>query len=529
MILTALLLMVVFSTTFAQNPINISGIVKDSETKNPIAGVNVTLTGPDLSVVTGSDGLFSIKGTSIQINRQFESKNRFPVRGTNALYFNQEKDGLIKIRILDLSGRQLTQVFSGTLDKGFWMVRLPELSFGLYLCTFETPHSLNVIRFLSTGSSVSSKSANILTRLDKSGPKPNSLSKRALLSSVMDTIIAEKDGYRTFKMPIDLYLQTDLEILLEDTSNTDFDNVTIIPDPSWTCFMPDGIPPPKLGEKVFTIVLNYGAVHDIGITRFGQRYQYDIDGGSISGSGIDGMVLTGGLDYELILSNGSRELEQIVILRAGSSHILMRNAGIAPDGAKNVRVVLDFEAPNSSQYNWLHDSKFAANRVVDSSRQTITLEVYDITNVSLTDNRIEINDPQDVENQTWECVVVSGRQGSEVFTENVLLGSSISIGASKRGNRNIIPITGGNTTGRVEGRILPGGADYQLGGLDARYTVESNDGEFIIIRNCGSGQLIPVFETRVDGPYDFLNENKYISSPPGIGGGGVSITFYEIN
>jgi hypothetical protein len=241
------------------------------------------------------------------------------------------------------------------------------------------------------------------------------------------------------------------------------------------------------------------------------------------------MVLTGGLDYELILSNGSRELEQIVILRAGSSHILMRNAGIAPDGAKNVRVVLDFEAPNSSQYNWLHDSKFAANRVVDSSRQTITLEVYDITNVSLTDNRIEINDPQDVENQTWECVVVSGRQGSEVFTENVLLGSSISIGASKRGNRNIIPITGGNTTGRVEGRILPGGADYQLGGLDARYTVESNDGEFIIIRNCGSGQLIPVFETRVDGPYDFLNENKYISSPPGIGGGGVSITFYEIN
>jgi hypothetical protein len=115
-----------------------------------------------------------------------------------------------------------------------------------------------------------------------------------------------------------------------------------------------------------------------------------------------------------------------------------------------------------------------------------------------------------------------------VFTENVALGNSISIGASKRGSRNIIPITGGTMSGRVNGKILSGGADYQLsGGLDARYTLETNDGEFIIVRNCGSGALIPVFETKTDGPYSYLNENKYLSSAPGMSGGGVSITFYE--
>jgi hypothetical protein len=41
------------------------------------------------------------------------------------------------------------------------------------------------------------------------------------------------------------------------------------------------------------------------------------------------------------------------------------------------------------------------------------------------------------------------------------------------------------------------------------------------------GKLIPWFEARTDGDYNFLNTNAFISSDPGAGGGGVSITFYE--
>jgi hypothetical protein len=205
----------------------------------------------------------------------------------------------------------------------------------------------------------------------------------------------------------------------------------------------------------------------------------------------------------------------------------MRNAGVAPAGSGPVRVVLDFEAPNSSSFTWLNTGKFAANRIVDSAAKTISLDVYDISKITLPETHIQIKDPTDVVNQTWECVKLTGSQGTTVFTENVSLGSSISIGASKRGSRNIIPITGGTTTGRVVGKILNGGADYQLSGLDARYTLAPNDGEFIVVRNCGSGGLVPVFEARVDGPYAFLNENKYLSSQPGMSGGGVSITFYE--
>ncbi|HOX53156.1 MAG TPA: DUF3237 family protein, partial [Fibrobacteria bacterium] len=155
--------------------------------------------------------------------------------------------------------------------------------------------------------------------------------------------------------------------------------------------------------------------------------------------------------------------------------------------------------------------------------------VFDISGVTNPAKQVQIKDPAGVVNQTWDCVSFTGQKGATVFTENVALGSSISIGASKRGSRNIIPITGGTTTGKIAGKILNGGADYQLGGLDARYTLAPNDGEYIIIRNCGANGLVPVFEARVAGPYNYLNENKYLSSSPSVSGSSVSLTFYEKN
>ncbi len=63
---------------------------------------------------------------------------------------------------------------------------------------------------------------------------------------------------------------------------------------------------------------------------------------------------------------------------------------------------------------------------------------------------------------TWNCVTATGSNGATVFTENVTLGSTVTVSNAKRGSRNIIPITGGTTTGKVAGTILNGGADYQL-------------------------------------------------------------------
>jgi hypothetical protein len=310
---------------------------------------------------------------------------------------------------------------------------------------------------------------------------------------------------------------------------------TIVPDPSWTCGMPDGIPAPTLGTLAFSVSLTVSAIHDVGNTQFGNRRQLDVSGGTITGDKLKGTVLTGGLDYELTLSTGAMELEEVLILKTSDNvTIFTRVCGVAAAGDSVVRIVPDIEAPTAGSYAWLNTTKLVGTRTVDTAGSKITLDVYDVSNVTAGDLKIQLKDPAGVPNVSWDCVSATGTDGNSVFTENVTLGTTVSVSNAKRGSRNIIPITGGTTTGKVAGKILNGGADYQLaatGGsttLDARYTLAPSDGNFIIVRNCGPmSSLVPVFEAASDGPYAFLTTGKFLSSAPGSGSGGVSITFYE--
>jgi hypothetical protein len=66
------------------------------------------------------------------------------------------------------------------------------------------------------------------------------------------------------------------------------------------------------------------------------------------------------------------------------------------------------------------------------------------------------------------------------------------LGATPLGRRRIIGITGGTFSGpRLTGKILPGGADWQViradgaAYLDARYTLETDDGALIYVNNKG--------------------------------------------
>jgi Protein of unknown function (DUF3237) len=63
------------------------------------------------------------------------------------------------------------------------------------------------------------------------------------------------------------------------------------------------------------------------------------------------------------------------------------------------------------------------------------------------------------------------------------------VGLNSRGKRRIIPITGGTATGQISGKVLPGGADFQIvvsettADLDARYMIELDNGEHIFVQN----------------------------------------------
>ena len=79
-----------------------------------------------------------------------------------------------------------------------------------------------------------------------------------------------------------------------------------------------------------------------------------------------------------------------------------------------------------------------------------------------------------------------------LFKIEVTLAAPLELGESPLGRRRIIGITGGRFHGeRLSGRVLPGGADWQVirsdgvADLDARYTLETNDGALIYVRNHG--------------------------------------------
>jgi hypothetical protein len=317
------------------------------------------------------------------------------------------------------------------------------------------------------------------------------------------------------------------------TPTTLGDDQTLMPDPAWTCNMPQGIPGPAMGEAVFDIDFTVGEVHDLGVTQFGHRLQIDVTGGKVDGPKLKADLKGRGLDYQVELDNGVIELEQIHILTAGTSNVYMRNCGVAP-GPGNVRVVLDFEAPNSSSVSWLNEGIYIGVREFDAASKKLHMKVYQVSGTPSATNAVKVQKPAGKKSQTWECVKAAGSKGDVVYTESVGIGAgSVSVGASKRGSRNIIPITGGTSTGMIAGGVLDGGADFQLsaGGqfiLDARYTLKTSDGELIIVRNCGPiGALVPVFEAKADGKYSWVNEMEFLSSDPGLAPGAVNLTIYK--
>ena len=79
-----------------------------------------------------------------------------------------------------------------------------------------------------------------------------------------------------------------------------------------------------------------------------------------------------------------------------------------------------------------------------------------------------------------------------LYTSSVEVGPPIMVGSTPYGERRIIPILGGSFAGpKLSGKILPGGADWQVirtdgaAELEARYTLQTDDGALIYVLNQG--------------------------------------------
>ena len=79
-----------------------------------------------------------------------------------------------------------------------------------------------------------------------------------------------------------------------------------------------------------------------------------------------------------------------------------------------------------------------------------------------------------------------------IFTIHAELADIMSLGRTPYGERRIIDILGGTVRGpKLNGRILPGGADWQLirsdgaADIQARYTIEAENGGRVLVSSDG--------------------------------------------
>lgn len=79
-----------------------------------------------------------------------------------------------------------------------------------------------------------------------------------------------------------------------------------------------------------------------------------------------------------------------------------------------------------------------------------------------------------------------------MFRASIAVAAPRVIGRVAAGERRIVDILGGEVAGpRLAGKVLPGGADWQIvrddgtAVLEARYTIETADGTLVYVRNLG--------------------------------------------
>jgi len=144
------------------------------------------------------------------------------------------------------------------------------------------------------------------------------------------------------------------------------------------------------------------------------------------------------------------------------------------------------------------------------------------------------------------------------FEARVLVDAPIVVGQGPHGLRRIVPITGGTVSGpRLQGKVLPGGADWQVVRasddvleIEAKYTLETHDGVRIMVTNRGlrrgpkdvidrlaRGESVDPslyyfrttaqFEAPSDGPYAWLNQSIFVGVAERQADAAI-IRFYEV-
>lgn len=206
--------MVLCLLSAATADISVSGIVKKSDGTTGIPGVKVSLSEQnDFFSFTDSSGIFKIEGTGLRSYLPKANTIKIDLKDRNLYISPIALKQNCKIGIYSVTGKNLLFKSLSQIQPQVHSLRLPHLSSGIYLIRL----TLGNIELTYTLSCMGKRL--FLTDHNKnimSVPGNITVSKR---ESVRDTLIAEKSGYITKKVPLASYLQEDITIVLDSIAN----------------------------------------------------------------------------------------------------------------------------------------------------------------------------------------------------------------------------------------------------------------------------------------------------------------------
>jgi hypothetical protein len=152
---------------------------------------------------------------------------------------------------------------------------------------------------------------------------------------------------------------------------------------SFSLFLPvwllsrGGDPAQKTGNQslqtqhVFDANVTISEMLNFGKSKYGERRIIPITGGTFKGPNIEGVVLAGGADWQLVRPDGDVELYARYTLKtADGALIQVQNRVLIHTPSKDsktgpyIRSVIDFEAPSASSYDWLNHAVFLGTLTV---------------------------------------------------------------------------------------------------------------------------------------------------------------------
>lgn len=135
-------------------------------------------------------------------------------------------------------------------------------------------------------------------------------------------------------------------------------------------------PAPLKTEFVYEAIVDITAPVEVGDTPAGHRRYIPIVGGTFRGEKLQGVVLSGGADWQTERPDGVTEVDALYSIKCDDGTvIIVHNSGVISEQGKYLRTAPRFQAPKGP-HDWLNRAQFVGSVSGGPRPWSVTIRVF---------------------------------------------------------------------------------------------------------------------------------------------------------